>query len=302
MANPSKFIKDGSKHHASRLVNAMKKWDEGTFFSDPPKGVFGSKVIVKCNGAVIKSDDLDISFTIPFDDDMEANEAEITIYNLSNTTLSRLKKDEKITVEAGFKNDTGVVFSGYIDAKNTTEDGGDCLTTLKCVDRVNTTELKDVTYKAGSKASTILKDLINKTGTPIAVFAVRRDYTYKDEVKVDGDLMSNIRTYAEVCGISVYVSEGKIYARYLKEGDNLNFTVNENTGLIGSPSEYEEEIKYEESTEVVKGYEFETIMQHRFRAGGIIKLSSKKVNGEYRIRSGEHTFSNGEAVSRVKVF
>lgn len=299
----SKLVKDRAKTNVSRLITAMKGWNDAKFFTDPPKGVFGSEATIKCNGAVIKSIELDIEFSVPFDDDMEFNEAEITIYNLSDTTRSRLQKGQKITVEAGFKGDTGVVFSGYIGKATTKSEGVDRKTTLKCVDRYKETEIDEITFKAGTKASAILKYLIGKTGTPIAVFKVRHDFTYKDEQKVDGNLIENIKKYADICGISVYVSKGKVYARYLKEGDNLNFTVNEDTGMIGTPTEYEEENTANENyTETIKGYEIETVLQHRFCAGGIIKLSSRDANGQYRIRSGSHTFRNGEATSKIKVF
>lgn len=299
----SNLVKDGANTKASRLIKAMKGWNASSFFTDPPKGVFGSEATIKCNEAVIKSSELDIEFDIPFDDDMEFNEAEITIYNLSDTTRGRLLKGKKITVEAGFKGDTGVVFTGYIDKATTTTEGADRKTTLKCLDRLTETEISEITYKAGTKASAILKNLLEKTGTPIAVFKVRLDYTFKDEQKVDGNLMENIKKYADICGISVFVSKGKIYARYLKEGENLNFEVSEDTGLIGSPTEYEEEMTAnEDHPETIKGYEAETILQHRFRAGGIIKLKSRDVSGQYRIRSGSHSFRNGEAVSKIKVF
>lgn len=299
----SELIKDGATTKKSRLIHAMKGWNTSSFFTDLPKGVFGSEATIKCNGAVIKSSELDIEFDIPFDDDMEYDEAEIIIYNLNDTTKSRLTKEQKITVEAGFKGDTGVIFTGYISKTSTKYEGVDRKTTLICLDRLNETELTETTYKAGTKASAILKSLLQKTGTPIAVFKVRNDYTFKDEQKVDGNLMENIKKYADICGISVYVSQGKIYARYLKEGDNLNFTVKEETGLIGSPTEYEEEnTANEDKPETIKGYEIETIMQHRFRAGGIVTLKSRDASGQFRIRSGAHTFRSGEATSRIKVF
>lgn len=299
----SKLVTDEAKTNASRLIKAMNGWNTTNFYTDPPKGVFGSEATIKCNEAVIKSSELDIEFDIPFDDDMESNEAEIIIYNLNDTTLGRLAKGKKITVEAGFKGDTGVVFTGYIDKKTTVQDGVDRKTTLKCLDRLKEKEVDEITFKAGTKASAILKNLIGKTGTPIAVFKIRHDFTFKDEQKVDGNLMENIKKYADICGISVYVSKGKVYARYLKEGDNLNFEVKEETGMIGTPTEYEEENTANENhTETIKGYEVETILQHRFRAGGIIKLKSLNANGSFRIRSGAHSFRTGEAVSKIKVF
>ena len=301
LARYSQIANSKAKTNASRMVTAMKNWND-KFFTDKPNGVFGSVAIIRCNGAVIKSSELDLEFDIPFDDDMEANEAEIIIYNLSDTTKNRLKKGNSITVEAGFKGDTGVIFKGYIAKSRTVFEGVDRKTTLKCLDRVKTRTLKDVTFKAGTKASTILKYLLGKTNTPIAVFKVRRDYTYKDEQKVDGDLMENIKKYAEVCGISVYVNKGKIYARHLKEGDNINFTISESTGMVGTPSEYEEEITAEKYKDTIRGYEVRTLLQHRFTTAAIINLNSKNAKGKFRVRSGEHTFNSGEALTKIKVF
>lgn len=301
MGNVSKLVRDGSNNNVSKLIKAMNGWNE-TFYTDPPKGVFGSVAIIKCNDAVINSDELDIDFRVPFDDDLEENEAEVTIYNLSDTTLSRLKKGKKITITAGFKGDTGVIFSGIVDKASTTFEGADRKTILKCVDRFSTKTVKEITYASGTKASKILKDLINKTNTPIAVFNVRRDHTYSDEVKVDGSLVDNIKTYSDVCGVSTYVRGGKVYCRYLKTGDNLNFTLTEDTGLIGSPAEYEENLTVEDFNDTITGYECESILQHRFYAGGIVKLQSRNVKGDFRIRSGCHSFSQGTATTSIKVF
>lgn len=301
VAKNSQLVNSKAKTNVSRMVKAMKGWND-TFYTDPPKGVFGSSAIIRCNGAVIKSSELDVEFSIPFDDDMEANEAEIIIYNLSNTTKNRLTKGKSITVEAGFKGDTGVIFKGYIAKSKTVFEGVDRKTTLKCLDRVKTQTLKEVTFKKGTKASTILKNLIDRTKTPIAVFKVRRDFTYKDEQKIDGDLMENIKKYAEVCGISVYVNKGKIYARYLKEGDNINFTLSEETGMVGTPSEYEEEISAEKYKDTIRGYEIETLLQHRFTTAAIVNLESRNAKGKFRIRSGEHTFNDSEALTKIKVF
>lgn len=288
--------------NVSRMAKAMNGWND-KFYVNEPKGVFGSTAIIRCNGAVIKSSDLDLEFTVPFDDDMEEDEVEIIIYNLSNTTVNQLTKNASITIEAGYKGDTGVIFKGYISKRKTVYEGVDRKTTLKCLDRVNSKTLKEKTYKAGTKASAILKSLVQMTGTPIAVFKMRRDYTYKDEQKVDGDLMENIKKYAEVCGVSVYVNKGQIYAEYLKSGGNNNeFNVQESTGMINTPSEYEEEVTAEDYKETIKGYEIEMLLQHRMTTGSIINLKSVNANGTYRVRSGEHIFNESEATTKIKVF
>lgn len=290
--------------NSSRLIKAMKGWHEALgMYTTPPDGMFGRKAIVTSGGVTLNSDELDIEFTVPFDDDTEANEAEIIVYNLSKTTVQALKYNNPITIEAGYKNDTGVIFSGFISKVQTKIEGIDKKTIIYALDDTDLKErdLANVSYKAGTTASYILKDLIGKLKLPLAVFETRRDWTYKDAVNVDGGLMENIRKYAEVCGISVYINKGKIYARHISVGDNINFNVNADTGLIESPEEFEEEVKAEDYTDVVKGYKFKMILQHRMTTGAIVNLESQNVSGQFRIRSGVHTFNESESITEVEV-
>ena len=300
----SRFIKNGENKHRSRLVKAVKALPEqlDSYVIDPAtRGVFGSKARITSEGVSIKSDDLDVEFDVNFDDDLEPNEANITVYNLSANTISKLKYHNALTITAGFGNDTGIVFTGFIDKVLTEYDGADKVTKIRCYDDISNKTLQELTYSANTTASYILRSLLNKTGLPIAVFKPRRNWTYKDEQKVDGSLPENIKKYSEVCGVSTFVKNGKIYSRYIKEGDATHFTISEETGMIGSPSEYEEEITAEDYKDVVKGYEVEMLLQHRMSAGAICKIKSLITNGTYRVRSGSHSFSNGECITKAKL-
>lgn len=301
MSDPSRaVIQNGENKVRSALVKAIEAWK--TPYDIRPDGVFGSVATVKSGQVSISSETLDLEFRVPFDDDVEPNEATITIYNLSDNTVKQLKKDAAISITAGYQSDTGVLFSGFISKVKTTYEGADKVTNIYALDDIKDHSIQSISFKKGAKASYILQTLIKKTGIPVAVFKVRRDHTYKDSQTVDGDLMQNIKKYAKVCGISVYVSKGKLYARYIKEGDNLNFNVSNETGMIGSPSEYTEEITAQEYTETINGYEAEMLLQHRMCAGAIVTLKSKNGSGQYRVCSGQHIFSPDQAITRIKMY
>lgn len=284
----------------SALVQAFDTWQ--TPYDIRPEGVFGSVATMKCGQVTISSETLDMEFVVPFDDDMEPNEAEIILYNLASSTIKQFKVDAAISLEAGYTGDTGVVFSGYIKSVRTTYSGADKVTTIKALDDIKDHDMQSIAFAKGTKASYILKTLLKKTGIPIAVFKVRRDHKYKDSQTVDGDLMENIRKYAEVCGISAYVSRGKIYARYIKEGDNVHFNISSETGMIDYPVEYTEEVTAEDFKETINGYEVGMLLQHRMCAGAIVQLSSKIATGQYRVCSGTHRFSPDEAVTEIKMY
>ena len=296
--------------HRSKLVKAFQGWTEGLqSYSEVPTGMFGRVAIVKSGDVTLNSEELDLEFEVEFDDDLEANEAHIIIYNLSQTTIEALKakvskeNNNNINITAGYEDDTGIIFDGTIVKVTSKWEGIDRVTTIKAVDFLTGTgeDVTELTYKAGTKASYILKDLLNRVTMPLVVFEPRRDYTYKDEVKVDGLVWEAIKQYAEVCGISVYVNNRKVYARHLSEGDNINFTIGADTGLIESPEEFEEEITAEDYTDTIKGYKFKTLLQHRLTTGAIINLKSQNVSGQFRVRSGTHTFNESESITEVEV-
>lgn len=301
MSDASKAVSQSNESKlVSALVKAVESWTEP--FDIKPDGVFGSVATIKSGDVTISSKTLDVEFTVPFDDDMEPNEAEIIIYNLSENTIKQLKKKAAISITSGYEGDTGVLFEGFISKVVTKHDEAEKITTIYALDDIKKHEVESLAFDEGTKASSILRELLRRTGIPVAVFKPRRDHRYENAQTVDGDLMENIKKYAKVCGISVYVSKGKIYARYIKEGDNINFVVSPETGMIGSPDPYTEEITAEDFTDVIDGFEVKMLLQHRMCAAAIVNLKSKAASGEYRVCSGEHRFSPDEAITTLKMY
>lgn len=267
-----------------------------------PNGLYGQEVVLKSGDITIKNSDLDIEFDISFDDDTEANESEVVIYNLTTTTLNKLKKGQKVTLEAGYNGDTGIILSGYISKKVTKWEGVDKKTTLYIIDnnQLKEKKIKSISFKKGSKASYILKTLVDKVGLPVGVFKIKRDYTYKDKTTVDGGIMENIKKYAKTCGVSAYICKGKIYVRSLKDGDNIKFTVKPETGLL-SIEEFEEEEEIEKYKDVTKGLNISMLLQHRITTASIIQVQSKNFKGTYRVRSGKHTYNGMDFLTEIEV-
>lgn len=266
------------------------------------RALFGFNALVQTPTVILSNTDFDFEFDIPFDDDMEANEATITIYNLSDDTANRFKVGNSTSITAGYGSDTGIIFSGWISKVKTAYDGVDRITTIYALDdaQYSPQMLNEVTYAEGTKASKILKDLLDRLGLPIAVFKPQRDHTYDSETKVDGSIVESIKEYSDVCGVSTYVYKQQIYCRPIWDGDNLRFSVTEDTGMIGSPEPFEEKNDSEEYTDHVTGYNVTMLLQHRLTTAGIVKIISKNNSGEYRIVSGSHKFDGLSATTEFK--
>ena len=266
-----------------------------------PDGLYDQKVILKTGDVTISNDDLDLEFDIPFDDDTEANEAEFVVYNLTDTTIGAIKKSAAISITAGYGKDTGVIFSGYVSKKQTYWDGNDKVTVIYAIDNngKKETELTELSFGSGTKASTILKKLVERVGLPVAVFQTKRDHTYKDKVTVNGGLMENIKKYAEICAVSAYVCKSKIYVCPLTYGKQYTFYLTTDTGLLGAVA-FEEEVTAEDYTDTITGLDIEMLLQHQIQTGSIINISSRHHKGDFRVKEGSHTYDGSEFKTTVK--
>lgn len=266
-------------------------------------GLYGHTVMIQTGNITICNDTLDCEFDIPFDDDTEANEAEIILYNLNDLTLQNIKKGEIITVTAGYQDDTGIIFMGFITLVKTQFSGMDKITQIYAVDSEDRRErelLESIAYAANTPASTILMDLIGRAGLPVAVFAPKRDYIYKKGKTISGGLIENIRKQAQVCGVSAYICKGQVYVRSILEGDSLDFTLSSATGLL-ELSAFEENLTAEDFSDTIHGYDVTCLLQHRITTGSIVKIKSKNVSGDFRVREGSHSYDGSNFLTKIKV-
>lgn len=65
MRSTSQIVNPKQNSNVSKMAKAMKGWND-TFYTDMPDGVFGSVAVIRCNGAVVKSSELDLEFQVPF--------------------------------------------------------------------------------------------------------------------------------------------------------------------------------------------------------------------------------------------
>ena len=297
----SKVVIKDPKHkgNVSRMAIALKQ--VAGKIDTNPEGLYNQRFTLRSGDVVIKNTEIDMEFSIPFDDDTEANEAEIIIYNLTSTTINAISPDGPIRLTAGYGKDTGVIFSGYISRKRTFWENGSRKTVINAIDHngKRESELSNLSFGEGTNASMILRRLLEETGLPIAVFEVRRDYTYKDKVSVDGGLMENIKKYAGICGIVAYMCKSQIYACPLSYGEHDRFQLSADTGLL-NVIEFEEQSTNEDYTDTITGLEVEMLLQHRVQTGSILHVDTKQVKGDFRVKSGNHTYDGASFKTTVK--
>lgn len=246
---------------------------------------FGRVIEVMVAGQKFTSDKYNIEGSVPFDNDVVPNESEIKIWNLSESTINKLKKNQVLMLNAGYKGDVGTLLHGYTSSVVTRWEGVDCITTLTVLDSedLEKREVKEIAFAENTLASKIIKQMASYIGLPIAQFELNRDYRYQDGYSAKGKVTDIITKVAKDCGTSVYINKGKLYVRNLRRGGDSIFNLNKGTGLIGSPEPLEKDD--------VKGYKLTMQLQHKVTTASVVKLQSLRASGKLHVRSGTHSFS-----------
>ncbi|GED69385.1 hypothetical protein BRE01_30870 [Brevibacillus reuszeri] len=246
---------------------------------------FGRVVEVMVSNMLFSMDKYAIEGTIPFDNDLLPNESEIKLWNLSKDTISRIKRNETLMINAGYRGDVGVILHGFVSSVLTKREGVDAVTSIHVLDSqdLSKRKVKDITYAEGTLASYILKQMVGQLGLPIAQFELNQDYRYEEGYTASGEVTDIIGKVAKDCGTSAYINKGKVYIRNLRRGADDVFALSKGTGLIGSSEPFEEE-KF-------KGYRIKSQLQYRITTASVVDLKCKDFEGRVHVRSGTHTFS-----------
>lgn len=242
---------------------------------------------VIAGGKSFHSDELDIEFNVPFDNDDEPDIANATIYNLSENSINAIKRQQNVIINAGYKGDTGTIFMGTLQKCVTRWDGVDKVTELTIGDGSQQWLTKHVSksYADNVTASSILRDLTGMFGLELGNLQLQKDITYPKGRVINAMLKDAVKQIVAECGSQFNISKGKIIIIPYGNGIQTGFLLNSNTGLIGSPEAFEKE----EDGKTVKGYKIQMLLNHRITVNSIIQVESKTANGTYRIVKGKHT-------------
>lgn len=254
-------------------------------------------------------EDLEIWATSPFDNDVTPNETRIQILNMSDKTVAKIKRGMKVTLEAGYAGDFGVLSVGKLDRITERWEGptkinsfyyfeGDDFSKIK-VDEYNATRdtvkyhntghkkgdvvegALAINFAKGTDGMTIIKRLTEALGMTVeGTIELRENRIYKKGFSCTKIILNDLEQVVNDCGSIIYHRRGKIVIRPIDKGVDERFKLNVETGLIGSPS-YEEK----DGAKVVK---VRCALQHRITTCSIIELDSKYIKGKFRAYKGEH--------------
>ena len=136
---------------------------------------------------------LDIDFEVKCTDDNKSDIATIKLYNLSETTRQKLKLNQDVSIDAGYRELHGVIFNGIVESISTSRDENDFITTIEATpnNRAYTNTIINRQFKAGIKASEVIKQIETMCNFTMDIKELGKDTVYPNG-KVFSGRLSNV--------------------------------------------------------------------------------------------------------------
>ena len=249
-------------------------------------------------------DALDIEIDIPFTDKEEPDVSTVTIYNLSENTINDIEKEGYIFVNAGYRGMGNIanVLTGEREKVETDRQGLDKVTKITISDGAKSWRQAKLnkTYKNGTKASMIMRDLANVLNYEIIEITPKNDIEYKLGKTIRGACSTNLKQLVKDTESKMFVNKNRLIIREREKGYQTGFVLSVETGLIGTQSinknDTDEKIdpnamerKKKKNKEEKKTWNVESLLNPRIETDSIIQIKSRKLNGTFRVISGKHT-------------
>jgi hypothetical protein len=228
--------------------------------------------------SAIEVEGLRMSFDVTKDDTSEPNEATVSIYNLNRQNrYNLLKRGEYMELEAGYGDDTGIIYKGAVRYAIEEKNENDYVTKLyfgtadsACLTIINQC------YEAGSSDSQAIKDCAAKMGVMIGHIPTSSTQ-YKRGRTVTGfakNIMDNMARNADGKW-SVQDDQLQVLASK-KTLPNLAWHISTETGLIGSPEVTSE------------GMRIKCLLNRHIVVGGVVSVDSQQYKLNIKVNKITH--------------
>ena len=226
---------------------------------------------------------LDIEFNVKFDTDSIPNEAECTIYNLSQDSINNIKKGLNITINAGYGGDIGTILNGVVTDVKTERSGLDIATKIKALNVTGQYLNRWVhkVYKAGTTADFIIKDLLMIVGIKPNQLSLQENVVYKRGFNATGKIKDVVNTIVRQCKSRLIIRNTAIIITTKDKGIDEGFLLNKKTGLIN--------VEVLDKSDSVATHSVEMLLNHAINPYTILKVESSKLNGMVLVIEGEHS-------------
>lgn len=184
-----------------------------------------------------------IEFEVKKDNSKDPNKGYVTIYNLSDETVSYLDANQResiaIVLEAGFDGENQTLFSGTVEFVQDKWDGNTRQTKMILGDATTNimTAKTARSYKKGTSLDTVLNDLISDLKLPVGKVVRFGNQTLQQSMAFTGNAANNLDRLAKNTGSTFSVQDGAVYwTTQGKRFRNAVFEISAESGMHDSPT------------------------------------------------------------------
>jgi hypothetical protein len=221
----------------------------------------------------------------------EPNTCRVEIYNLAERTRSELQeKPVHVLLQAGYEDTVETLFQGDLTWADSKKDGADWITTLQLGDGERAFQHARVSrsYRAGVPALTALNEVARAMGLrarPSARVRAQLARQFTGGLVLHGACRSELTRLLAPLGVDWSIQDGELQVlRSDEHRTELPVLVSQDTGMIGSPEFGAPEKKGGRPLLTVN-----MLLNPRVVAGGRIQVTSRHVNGVFRVERVTHT-------------
>ena len=268
---------------------------------------------IQINDQIYDIQNFDFDFEVNFEDGKELPEATVRIRNLAQGTRSSMKRGDLLIINAGYKNALGNIFVGQISSVEQKHETTDWVTEIVAVSAMREWLSREVskTYQT-TKASFVVRDLLNIFGIEPAVFELVRDVNYPFgkycHGKV-GDIISEIVT--RDCESRFVINNGLVIINDPKQPVTRGVLLSAQTGLLRNSTgtmlvpltnNLLEPLSEEEKLELNNLDTRECLLNPAILPGGLVEVQSDDLNGTFIIIRGQHVGSrSGDWLTKMEL-
>lgn len=192
-----------------------------------------------------------ISFNIKKDNNKDPNQAEITIYNLSDDTVNYINRGIRnnlaIALSVGYENqDLTMIFKGTVQWVSDSFNNTDRRTVLHCLDGgINIAEARTSrSYPKGTKVKKVVGDLVKDLGTTEGNIHIDTEETLSSSSVMCGNTSHYLENICRGIDHNISIQDGSVYVTPRSQMSNARCAyISPETGLIGSPEPFHNDIK-----------------------------------------------------------
>ncbi len=233
-------------------------------------------------------DGLRVTFAIAKHRKRSSNEATVTVYNLSKDRRSQVdKQGTPIALEAGYEEETSLIFAGTVKNVDHTSASGDVITTFVCADDGGATA-KRINQSFGKETN--VKDVFDAVISELDIDRGNADevlnsadfkkslFDYPRGIALYGNAMDELDRLVRNAGYRVSIQDGRL--QILRPEDSTTkeiVSLTPSSGLVGVPESLEK-----------GGMRCMALLQPDLLPNDKIRIESNKLTGNYKCTSIRH--------------